>query len=176
MCWDLPPHTGALVDVHKVRLGLSVDSELSFRPNNLRGIVLPGRHHPATVKIRNLSAIKFHNAHSIVAIVVLSEFGLNGGDAGRNDRFYERVLPEEPQGEVDVVDGAVDEDPARELRVCDKEPRGVELVACLRAEDGGAAYEARVHFVVGVAVGIVEAAGETAHYFEMGLLLCGVDY
>jgi len=63
------------------------------------------------------------------------------------------------------MDGAVDEDPAGELRVCDEETAGVELVACLAAEDAGSADCAGARLLEGVAVGSVETAGEAAHYF-----------
>ena len=48
---------------------------------------------------------------------MLAQVGLNGCDAARYDGFYDCVLAEEPEGEVDVVDGAVDEDAAGEFGV-----------------------------------------------------------
>ena len=96
---------------------------------------------------------------------MFAQVGLHGCDAGRYDGFDKRVLAEEPQAKVDVVDGAVDEDAAGEFGVGDEEAAWVELVACLASEDGGAADEPGVGFVPGVAVGGVEAAGESAHDF-----------
>ena len=69
------------------------------------------------------------------------------------------------------MDGAVDEDTARELSVFDEEARGVELVAGLGAEDAGGPDQAVIHLVEGITVGSVEAAGETTHDFLVGELL-----
>lgn len=63
------------------------------------------------------------------------------------------------------MDAAVHEDTARELRVCDEKARRVEFVAGLGTDYGGAANKARGEFAVGVAIGGIKAAGETAKYF-----------
>ena len=63
---------------------------------------------------------------------------MHGCDAGGYDGLDEGVLAEEPEGQVDVVDGAVDEDAAGELGVGYEDAARVELVACLAPEDGGA--------------------------------------
>lgn len=78
------------------------------------------------------------------------------------------------------MDGAVDEDPAGELCVFDEEAGRIEFVAGLRAEDTGDAYGTSGDFVGGVTVRGVEAAGEGAHDFlvgigEEGLLVGGDD-
>ena len=108
--------------------------------------------------------------------MVFAQARLHGCDAGGHDGFYEGVLAEEPEGEVDVVDGAVDEDAAGELGVGYEEAARVEFVACLAPEDGWAPDEPGVHFVPGVSVGGVEAAGEAAHDFQVRFLLCGIDH
>ncbi len=69
---------------------------------------------------------------------MLPQLRLDGSDAGRSDALNLGVLPEEPESEIDVVNRAVDEDPTRELSIGDEEAGGVEHVACLGAEDGGA--------------------------------------
>lgn len=121
----------------------------------------------------DLAAVEFDDADAdaVVAVVVSPQLGVHGGDADRRHALDRRVLAEEPQRGIDVVDGAVDEDAAGELGVGDEEAGRVELVAGLGAEDGGAPDQAGAHFGVRVAVGGVEAAGEAADDFLGGVLL-----
>jgi hypothetical protein len=84
-------------------------------------------------------------------------------------------LAEKPERQVNVVDVAVDENPAAELGVRDEEAGRVELVAGLRAEDGGPPDGAVGDAREGVAVGGVEAAGEAAEDLEVGLCAGGVE-
>ena len=71
------------------------------------------------------------------------------------------------------MDVAVDEDAAGELGVCDEEAARVVFVACLGSEDGGAADGAVGGEGVGIQVRGIEAAGETAHYFDVRVAGCG---
>ena len=73
------------------------------------------------------------------------------------------------------MDATVYKYAAGELGIGDEEAGGVELVAGLGAYDAGGADCAGGGFGVGVAVGRVEAAGEAAHYFEVGVKGGGVD-
>ena len=172
---DFPPYTRRLVDMDQIRHRLGVDGEFALGANDLSTVILAGGHHARAVEIGDAAAVELDDADGVVAVVVFPQLGLHGRDAGADDALDDAVLAEEPQGEIDVVDGAVDEDAAAEFGVGDEEARGVEHVAGLGAEDGGAPDEARVHFGPGVAVGGVEAAGEAAHDFEVGFLFGGVD-
>lgn len=138
--------------------------------------MLPGSHHAGGVEVSDFVAIELYDADAVVYVLPLSQAGLDGGDADGIDALDHAVLAEIPQREVDVVDVAVDKDAAGELGVVDKEARGVEFVAGLGAEDGGAADAAVVHALKGVAVGGVEAAGEATEDFEVWAFVCCVDY
>ena len=102
---------------------------------------------------------------------MLAQLGLHGGDADGRDGFDDGGLAEEPQAQVDVVDRAVDEDTAGEFGVGDEEAGRVEFVAGLRAEDRGSADGGE--FGVGITVRGVEAAGESAEDFLIGVGLEG---
>lgn len=133
------------------------------------------RHHARAVKVRDLSVVELHDPHGVVVIVVLLQIGLHGGDAVRGDAFRDDLVPEEPQRQIDVVDGHVDEHAARPRGVLDEEAGGVVFVAGLAAKDGGSADQTPVDLFVRVAVGVVEAAGKAAHYFEVRFLRCGFN-
>ena len=84
--------------------------------------------------------------------------------ANREACLGSRVV-EEPEREVDVMDGTVDEDAAVALRVRDEEARLVEEVAGVASHQVGRANGAGFDFGMGVAVGGVEAAREAGHDF-----------
>lgn len=65
---------------------------------------------------------------------MLAKIGLSGGDTRGGDRLDLRILTEEPEREVDIMDGAVDKYAAREFGIGNKETGGVELIACLAPE------------------------------------------
>ena len=162
---ELPPHSPLLIDIHQIHLRLHVDGQFALGPDNLGRIFLPGGHHPAREEIGDFPSIKLHDPHGIVPVAPFPQSRLHGRDAVGDDGFDFAVLAEEPEGEVDVVDAAVDEDAARVLGVGDEEARRVEFVAGLGAEDGGGADQAGGCFGMRVAVGVVEAAGEATHDF-----------
>lgn len=73
--------------------------------------------------------------------------------------------------------GHVHKDAAGPAGVLDVEPGRVVLVAGLGAQDGGTPDEPVLDLAVCGAVGLVEAAGETAHHFEVwALFCCGDDF
>lgn len=117
--------------------------------------------------------IELNNPQRIIPIIMLPQIRLHSRNPNSSNTLHLTLLPEEPQRKVDIVNGTVDEDPARELGVRDEEPGRIELVACLAAEDGGCAYVAAGQAGVGVAVGGVEAAGEAADDFLGGIFLDG---
>jgi len=84
-------------------------------------------------------------------------------------------LAVETEREVDVDDGAVNEDAAREVAVR-KITMGRVFFTCLAAEDKGPADEAGDAFVAGVAVGGVRAAREAARDFEVRTTGGDVNY
>lgn len=81
--------------------------------------------------------VEFNDPKSIIPIIMFPQIRLHSRDPNRRHALDLRLLSKKPQRQVDVVNGAVDEDPARELGVGDEESRRVQLVACLRAEGGG---------------------------------------
>jgi len=175
MGWDLPSHAPSFVDIHQIAYWLRIDCQFALSAYDFRGIVLPSRHHSTSEQICYLPSVELYNSYSIIPIIMFSKLGLHGRYPGCYNTLDLGVLSEEPQSEIDVMDGAVDEYATGELGICDEETGWVEHIACLGAEDGRASYEPRLHFVKGITVGSVEAAGESAHYFEVRLLLCGID-
>ena len=167
MLRDLPVHAPIVKRIHEVNLRLRIDGYFPLRPDDLGGILLPRSHHAGCVEVGELAVVEFDQSDGVVAVVVLAQVWFDGCDSYRGDAFHFAVLPEEPEGQVDVVDGAVDEDPAGELGVGDEEAARVQLVAGLAAHYGGCAQCAGGHFSMCVAVGGIEAAREAAHYFEV---------
>ena len=104
---------------------------------------------------------------------MLPQLRLHRRDAHGRDALDDAVLTHEPQGQVNVVDGAVHKDAAAELGVGHKEARGVELVARLRPEDGRAANLAVLDPTVGVPVRGVEPPREAAEDLLRGEPLDG---
>lgn len=83
---------------------------------------------------------------------------------------------QEPEGQVDVVDCAVDEDSAVAGGVLHEEAGVVAEVAGVGADhEGRSDGVLSEDFVVGVSVGGIEAAGEAGHYFEVGVGFGRVD-
>lgn len=77
---------------------------------------------------------------------------------------------EVPQGQVNVVDGAVDEDTSVALAVADEETSLVEQVAGLTADHEGLADCLTLEDLGGgITVGVVESARESSHDFELGV-------
>lgn len=132
---DLPPDPGRFVDGHEVRRRVQVDGQFALRADDLGRVFLARGHHARRVQVGDAAAVELDDADRVVAVVVPAEVGLHGGDAAGDDGLDRRVLAEEPEGEVDVVDGAVDEDAAGELGVGDEEAARVEFVARLAADD-----------------------------------------
>jgi hypothetical protein len=117
--------------------------------------------------------VKFNNTNSIIPIVMLPQIRLHSCDSNSSNRLDTRLLTKEPKRKVDIVNRAVDEDTTGELGISNKETTRIELVACLRSEDGGCADVAVGHAPVGIAVGGVEAAREAADYLLFGVVLLG---
>lgn len=172
---DLATNAGGLVHLDEGAGGVGVDGQLALGTDDLSHVVLARGHHTGRVEVGDLATPELDNSDTVVNILVLAQLRLHGGNTGRDDTLDNGVLAEVPEGKIDIVDVAVDEDATAELGVGDEEARGVQPVASLRAEDRGAADEAIIHSGEGVSVRGIEAAGEAAHDFEMGLLDGGVD-
>ena len=110
---------------------------------------------------------------------MLAEIGLHGSNTNCSHALHLAVFAEEPKSKVDVVDRAVDEDTTGEFSVGNEEPTGVELVAGLRAEDRWSTDVTVDGATVSIAIGGIEATGETADDFLVGEFLdrgiIGVD-
>ncbi len=115
--------------------------------------------------------MELDDPNGVIVVVVFTKIGLDGGDAVGGNALGHDVIAEEPEGEIDVVDGHVDEDAAGPCSVLDEEAGGVVFIAGLAADDAGSADHALVALVEGVPVGLVEPARESTHDFEMRLLL-----
>ena len=63
------------------------------------------------------------------------------------------------------MDGAVDKDPTRELRIFHEEPAGIQFVAGLRAEHTRTTNLAALHLVKRITVRSIESTAETADDF-----------
>ena len=173
------PDARGVVDGQHVLSGVAVDRQLAVWASDFRAVFLSCCHHAAAEQLRDFAVVELYNADCVVTVVVFAELRRDSRDADGTHGFDVGVFPEKPECEIDVVDGAVDEDAAGELGVLDEKARGVELVAGLRAEDAGDADVAGGDLGEGVAVGGVEAAREAAHYFLVGVceegLLVGSD-
>ena len=97
-------------------------------------VFLPGSHHAAAEQLRNAAIVELDNTQGIVPVIVLAQLRRDRCDTNRSNRLDHRVLAKEPQGQIDIMDGAVDKDSTRELRIFHEEPAGIQLVAGLRAE------------------------------------------
>lgn len=172
---NLATDTGLVEDVDQVQSRLGVHGQLTLGTDDLGGVFLTGGHHARGVEVGNLAVVELHQTDGVVAVVVLAQVGLNGSDTHCGHGLDLAILTEEPQSQVDVMDGAVHEDTTRELGVGDEEPGGVQLVAGLTAHDGGRTNSTSRHLVECVTVGGIEATGETAHHFQFGLLGCCVE-
>lgn len=172
---DLATDTVLVEDVDQVQGRLGVNGQLTLGADDFGGVFLAGCHHARGVEVGDFAVMELHQTDGVVPVVMLAQVGLNGGDTHRRHRLDLAVLAEEPQSQVDIVDGAVHEDTTRELGVGDEEPGGVQLVAGLTAHDGGSTNSTSGHLVECITVGGIEATGETAHYFEFGLLGCCIE-
>lgn len=172
---DLTADTSELVQLNESTGGVGVDSQLAVGTDDLSHIVLASSHHTRRVEVGDLATPELNNAHTVVNIFVLAQLRLYGGDTSSDDALDDGVLAEEPQGKIDIVDVAVDEDATAKLGVCDEEAGGVKLITSLGAEDGRAPNATVIHAVEGVPVRGVEAAGEAAHDLQVRLLDGGVD-
>ena len=172
---DLPPYASGLVDADEIRQWLHIHRQLALGADDFSRVFLPRRHHPRTIQIRDPASIKFHNAHRVIAVVMLPEVRLHRRYPRTNHTLHHAVLAEKPERQIDIMDRTVHEYTAAELGVGDEEAAGVEHVAGLGAENGGPSDEPGIHFRPRVAVAVVEAAGEAAHDFEVGPLAGGVD-
>ena len=169
------PNPRRLIDVNKIALRLHIDSQFPLCTDNLSSVLLPRSHHARAIQIRNPSAIELDDPNRIIPVIGLQQRRLDGRNPTRNNRLDSRVLPEEPQRKIDIMDRAINKDPGRELRVGDKEPTRIKLIARLTPENRRPPNKARIHLLPRVTVGSVEAAGETAHDLQMRLLFCSVD-
>lgn len=120
------------------------------------------------------SNIEFDNSNGIVTIVVLPQIGLHSCDAHSRNALHLAVLAEEPQRQVNIMNGAVDKDATAELSICNEKARRVELVSSLRPEDGRRANGARREAPVGVTVRGVKPPREAADDLLRRILLQGL--
>lgn len=132
---NLTADTGRLVQVDKVQLGLGVDSDLAVGTEDLGGVLLTSSHHARAVQLSDLATVELDDTESVVTVVVLAQIRLHGGDTNSCDALDLDVLAEEPKSQVNIVDGAVDEDTTGEFGVGNEETTWVELVTSLGAED-----------------------------------------
>lgn len=175
MLGHLTADTHVVVDIHQVQRRLRVHGQLPLRAYNLGGIFLTGGHHARGVEVGNLAVVELDEPNRVVTIVVLAKIRLHGCDTHSRHGLDLTVLTEEPEGEVDVMDGAVNKDSAGEFGVGDEEAGGIKLVAGLTAHDGGGANGAGRHLGEGISIGSIEATGKTAHHLEVRLLVSGIQ-
>ncbi len=112
MWWDLSSDTARLVDIDQIRDRLCVDGKLALCSCDLGRVFLSSCHHSAAEQLRDLSSVELHNSYSVVSVIVFSQLWADCCDADCAHTLDNRVLTEEPQGKVDVVNAAVDEDAA----------------------------------------------------------------
>lgn len=132
---DLATDTRGLVDLDEVGLRVGVDGNLALCADDLGHVVLTRSHHAARVEVGNLAAPELDDTDSIVDVAELAELRTDGGDARGDNRLGLTVLAKVPEGEVNVVDVAVDKDAAAKLGVADPKVGRVKPVARLGAKD-----------------------------------------
>jgi len=171
---DLSSNDCLLLRKYEIIQGIQIQCEFAFHADNFSKVFLPRSHHPNRINIQNPSIPDLHDSHRIILVFTLAKLGLHRRNA-RRAHTDDRALAVETEREVDVDNGAVNEDAAREVGVR-KILMGRVFVACLAAEDKGPADEAGGAFVAGVAVGGVGAAGEAARDFEVRTTGGDVNY
>lgn len=165
------PDAGGVVHSDQIGGRAGVDGQLAVGADDLGGVLLTGGHGAAAEELSDgaAAAVELDHRDGVVAVVVATQSGACRRDAHRAqalDRHRTAVLvAEEPECQVDVMDGAVDEDAARQLGITDEEAGPVQLVARLRAEDDRLTDYSGPHLGVRVAVGGVKAAREAADCF-----------
>lgn len=172
---NLPPDTRALVDVHQVTLRLRIDRQLALGASHLCRVLLTGRHHSRTEELGDLPPVELHDAHRIVAVVVLSQLRRYSGDAYSTHRLDDAVLAEKPQRQINVVDTAIDENPTRELGVGNKEARWVEFIASLAPDDRWPANKPTFHLLICIPIAGIEPARKPTDDFLSGVLLLALS-
>lgn len=75
--------------------------------------------------------VKLDDTKRIIPIIMLPQIRLHSRNPNSSNALHLGLLTKEPQGQINIVNGTVNEDPTRELGVRDEEPGRIELVACL---------------------------------------------
>lgn len=132
-------------------------------------------HHAAGIKERDLAAPKLDNTNAVVGVLMFAEIRGDGCNAYSRDALDNRVLAKVPQGQVDIMDGAVDKDSPAKFGIGDKETRRVKLVAGLGAKNRGLANAAGINVLEGIPVRFVKATREATKDLQMRLAACSVD-
>lgn len=83
---------------------------------------------------------------------MLAQIRLHGCDTNGCDTLDLGLLAEEPQGQINIVDRAVNKDTTRELGIGHEEPTGIQLVTGLGSENRWDTNVAGCHAAVGIAV------------------------
>lgn len=120
--------------------------------DNLSSHVLAVSLSPAAVVVGHLAAPELDNTDAIVDVAALGQLGVVGEGADGEDGLGDEVVAEEPHGQVDVVDAAVDEDGAVLGGVAHEEARVVAQVTRLAANHEGRANDAGLDLGLGFAV------------------------
>src|SRR5215470_8779359 len=92
-------------------------------------------------------------------------------DGARSEDPHRLGIAQEPAREIDVVDGAVEEDAPARWREAHEETGRIIEIEVLRAHQERLPDEPGLDLVVGVAVAWVEAAPIADHHVERGVLL-----
>lgn len=158
--------TASLPAVPVISVAVCIVSMVYGTGNNRElTVFLPGSHHAAAEQLRNAAIVELDNAQGIIPVIVLAQFRRDRRDTNRRDGLDHRVLAKEPQGQIDIMDGAVDKDPTRELRVFHEEPAGIQLVAGLRAEYTRTTNLAALHLLKRITIRGIESTAEAADDF-----------
>lgn len=122
-------------NLHMVRLGNQVNHDLAIGAGDLSADVMPMCLGPRTVEVRDFAAPVLHDANTVVDVLKLTQLRVVLERADSKRSLGDEILAHIEQREIDVVDAAVDEDTAVARGVAHEEPRIVEEVAGLRADE-----------------------------------------
>lgn len=168
-------HTELISENHVVLLRNNIDHQLSIRAGDLRADVVSVSLGPGTVKVRDLTAPKLNDADGVVHIGEILQLGMVLESTRCPAGFGNRVV-EVPEGQIDIVNGAVDKYTAIARRIANEEAGFVAQVTSV-----GPNHERRSNsllledLLACIAIRCIEAPREACHDFDRGVALGSID-
>lgn len=158
-----------------VVLGHNVDADLSTGTGHFGADVVAVGLGAGAVEVGNLVVPELDDTNSVIDVIGFLELGVVSQGTNSPARLGDGVV-EEPKGQINVVDGAVDKDAAVSGGIAYKETSLIKHIASVGAHYEGFTNGILLYLENGFAVGVVEATGESSHDFEVGFLSSSINY